>query len=102
MSIERNGKLPESTSEPKHEYKMPVIVCPICGDKDHISLTAYDLEVDNNLQEGHFRDCIYTYSRSMTHKHNINGYCTKCGSSFNFSISATVPRDKPVISKWPR
>ena len=104
MSIDVGNikRLPNFEHDPKHEYRMPVIVCPICGDKDHIKLTWYESEINNNLQEDHFRDHYYVYSQSMSYKHDINGYCTKCGSSFNFSISATVPRDKPVVSKWPR
>ena len=102
MSIERKDEPPAPFFESKHEYKMPVIICPICGDKDHISLTNWESEVNNNLQEDYFIDCSFVYSQSMTYKHDINGYCTRCGSSFNFTISATVPRDNPIVSKWPR
>jgi sarcosine oxidase delta subunit len=98
-----NENLPDYNRLPdynqKHEYRLPVIVCPICGDKDHLKLTSYEAEVNNNLQEYWYHPYgpPRYYSASMTHNHNINGFCTKCGSSFNFSISATIPRDKPIL-----
>lgn len=99
MSIDLNNKITDlpNFADKQYEYRMPVIVCPICGDKDHIQLIDYDGEVNNNLQHGYH----YIYSTDQTFTHKINGHCNKCGSMFSFSISATVPRDKPIAHKFP-
>lgn len=94
MSIEKSES---------HDYILPVIVCPHCGEKDpaKLKLSSTEQTINNNLEEywGDPYGPPRYFSNSITESMRILGNCFTCGASFNISISANIPRDKPLMSK---
>lgn len=78
------------------EFKIPVLCCPNCGEKEpeRVKLTECELTFDNNLQEEWFSGHGFPrrYSIHVTKIARIRGICNACGTSFRFEITAETPR----------
>jgi hypothetical protein len=77
------------------EQRLPVIVCPFCGEKDPHKLALssvereYDLEIENLCYEP--RDAIEHIPTHKNNKVTIDGECISCLTSFQIIISARTP-----------
>jgi hypothetical protein len=77
------------------EQRLPVIVCPFCGEKDPHKLALSSVEQEYNLDlESFYSGPGDLLDHKPTHKNNkvtIDGECISCLTSFQIIISARTP-----------
>ena len=89
----------------REEIKLPVIMCPFCGEKDPHKLAIHSVTRDYDLENiawtwiGHHEEII-----APTHQNSkitIEGQCISCFTSFEIIISARRPyyRNKYTASR---
>lgn len=80
-----------------NEYRVPVFVCPHCGEKDRIGLTTIDRESNLNVDDFWLspQDLPSHWVDSRTESVELSGLCAICHTTFEFKVSWTVPiRDR--------
>jgi hypothetical protein len=80
-----------------HEYRLPVIVCPFCGEKDPVKLALYTVNRECDVETIDMRwsrDIIRAEPTHFNEKITIEGKCFSCLTEFEISISARVPYSK--------
>jgi hypothetical protein len=77
------------------EVKLPVIVCPFCGEKDPHKLALHTVDREHSLDIEHMQygpgDPIVPYPTHENSNIRIEGNCVSCQTQFDISISARTP-----------
>jgi Zn ribbon nucleic-acid-binding protein len=75
------------------EQRIPVILCPNCGEKDRIALTEVNKEINNDIQDiwTDFHGPPSIYVPSQTYSVELRGQCALCHTTFEFKVSWCVP-----------
>jgi hypothetical protein len=79
-----------------NEYHVPIIICPNCGEKDRVTMSEINRELNNNIEEiwlsGHGPPSLY--SNGISEMCEVYGQCNACRTTFNLRITAWIPRRK--------
>jgi len=77
-----------------NERRIPVIVCPNCGEKDQLGLDSVDREINLDTEDIWIRG-PYGPPNHMVHSRTelvqISGYCRACRTTFQFKVTWCTP-----------